>query len=79
MTLFFPAVAGPFRQFVPTWLVPQSKEIIEPLYAGHTTFWTWERVAAWSIPVSVLDGVADGPGRDALGMERDSAPPLGGA
>jgi len=42
--------AGPFRQFVPGWMIPQDPAVIEPLYSGHTTFWTVERVTAWAIP-----------------------------
>ena len=43
--------AGPFRQYVPEWMVPQSKAIIEPLYSGLTYFWQAELVLAWAIPV----------------------------
>lgn len=42
---------GPFRQYIPTWLVPQDPAIVEPYYLGHTTFWTPERIAAWAIPL----------------------------
>ncbi|MDX1933819.1 MAG: DUF6785 family protein [Capsulimonadales bacterium] len=43
---------GPFRQFIPTWMVPQDPAIVEPLYTGHVNFWEPERVRAWAIPVA---------------------------
>ncbi len=43
--------AGPFRQFIPEWLVPQDPAIVEPYYSGHTTFWTAERIIAWAVPL----------------------------
>lgn len=42
---------GPFRQFIPAWLVPQNPAIVEPYYIGGTTFWTAERIFAWAIPI----------------------------
>lgn len=41
---------GPFRQYIPPWLVPQDPAIVEPYYLGHTTFWTPERIRAWAVP-----------------------------
>jgi hypothetical protein len=42
--------AGPFRQFIPPWVVPQDPAIVEPYYLGGTTFWTPERVGAFVVP-----------------------------
>jgi hypothetical protein len=29
---------GPFRQYIPTWLVPQDASVAEPYYLGYGTF-----------------------------------------
>jgi hypothetical protein len=42
---------GPFRAFIPTWMVPQDPAVVEPLYSGAEVFWQPERVRAWAIPV----------------------------
>jgi hypothetical protein len=39
-----------FRRFIPTWMVPQTPNIVEPLYSGHVNFWEPQRVLAWLIP-----------------------------
>ncbi len=42
---------GPFRQYIPAWLVPQDPAIVEPYYIGGSTFWTAQRLLAWAIPL----------------------------
>jgi hypothetical protein len=42
---------GPFRQYIPAWLVPQDPEVVEPYYAGHGSFWEPEILRAWLVPL----------------------------
>ena len=42
---------GPFRQFIPLWMVPHDPKVVEPYYLGNTTFWTIERITAWALPL----------------------------
>src|SRR5579872_7166167 len=42
---------GPFRPYIPRWLVPRDPRIVEPYYIGGSSFWTRERLAAWAIPI----------------------------
>lgn len=43
---------GPFRQFIPKWFIPQTPDQVEPYYAGNTSFWMWERLTAWAVPIA---------------------------
>jgi hypothetical protein len=42
---------GPFLHYIPRWMVPQEKTVVEPLYSGHVNFWQSELLSAWAIPV----------------------------
>ena len=42
---------GHFRQFIPSWLVPQDPDVVELYYRGHTTFWQAHLVLAWLVPL----------------------------
>ena len=42
---------GPFRQYIPVWMVPHDPKIIEPYYLGKESFWTAERITAWAMPL----------------------------
>jgi hypothetical protein len=42
---------GPFRQYIPSWLVPQDPAVVEPYFSGHDTFWRPELMAAWAVPL----------------------------
>lgn len=47
---------GPFRQYIPRWLVPQDPDTVALYYKGASSFWTAERVAAWLLPLLVWAG-----------------------
>lgn len=42
---------GPFRRFIPPWMVPQDKAIVEPYYSGRTNFWDPAIWHAWVVPL----------------------------
>jgi hypothetical protein len=42
---------GPFRQYIPAWLVPQDPNVVEPYYLGGGTFWTAKLLLAWAVPL----------------------------
>ena len=42
---------GPFREFIPRWMVPQDPAVVEPYYLGGGSFWAAERLAAWAVPL----------------------------
>lgn len=42
---------GPFRQFIPTWMVPQDPAVVEPYYLGRENFWRPEILRAWIVPL----------------------------
>jgi|GEM_PF-2412731 hypothetical protein len=44
---------GEFRQFIPHWFVPQTREVVEPYYSGETNFWTPRYLIAWAVPLVV--------------------------
>ncbi len=44
--------AGPFRQYVPEWMVPQDPAIVEPYYGGRANFWEPPFLQAWLIPLA---------------------------
>jgi hypothetical protein len=44
---------GPFRQFIPRWMIPQEPGVVEPYYEGDSTLWSLERLTAWTIPLLV--------------------------
>lgn len=45
--------AGPFRQFIPGWMIPQDPAIVEPYYLGREIFWRPGIYRAWLLPLSV--------------------------
>ena len=47
---------GPFRQYIPTWMVPQTLEVIAPYHAGNDTFWRPALLRAWAVPLLVWTG-----------------------
>lgn len=42
---------GHFRQFIPSWLVPQDPAVLEPYYLGHVSFWQAQLMTAWLVPL----------------------------
>ncbi len=40
-----------FRQYIPTWLVPQDPQIVEPYYMGGVNFWQPRLILAWLVPL----------------------------
>lgn len=42
---------GPFRPFIPHWLIPQSPAVVDPYYTGGVNFWTPRLMLAWLLPL----------------------------
>ncbi len=43
---------GPYRGFIPPWMVPQDPAIVEPYYLGGGTFWKAKLLLAWATPIA---------------------------
>jgi len=43
---------GQFLPFIPDWMVPK-KAVIEGFWRGQTTFFTWENIHGWLVPIIV--------------------------
>ena len=69
---------GPFRAYIPGWLVPQDPAIVEPYYIGGETFLDRTTAPGLGYATVQLDGLAQRVGRNDVGMERHFAPPLDG-
>src|SRR5262249_45752128 len=44
-------IAGPFRRFIPHWLAPQSRSVVESYYVGGIHFWQRHLLVAWMVPL----------------------------
>jgi hypothetical protein len=42
---------GPFRQYIPGWMIPHDPGVVEPYYGGDSSFWSAGHIAAWLVPL----------------------------
>lgn len=42
---------GDFYPYIPDWFVPQDKNAIAAFYQGESTFYRWDHIRAWSMPI----------------------------
>jgi hypothetical protein len=43
---------GPFRHYIPEWMVPQDPGVVESFYLGRENFLRPEILAAWIVPIA---------------------------
>ena len=42
---------GPFRQWIPAWVIPHNPAVVEPYYLGGGSFWRPALLTAWLMPL----------------------------